>query len=189
MLIVEGPDRIGKSTLCALIAKHMSNACLGRPFTRGHHTRPGPDWLPMKWYPENVQKYKVQDRFHMSEAVYGELIRYGSLISADEYGAIDEVVEAKNGMIVLMFAEPDEYDKILTSRDCSKEWLTQDEMRKVNQAYHYIGTSGTMGIRGELVAPLVSTTVMIKSTVTVTQLNKAARKIAAEYTKRQQKKG
>src|SRR3954463_7179680 len=78
MLIVEGPDGVGKSHLCqALIKKWNSNPRKYSPWPVIYQSL---NQLPESWhhyksYLPYVTRTTVQDRFHLSELVYGTAVR------------------------------------------------------------------------------------------------------------------
>lgn len=67
MLIVEGADLAGKTTLCQQLLKSLPD------HVYSHYTRL-PDGHDGFWhYVQSASKYHVQDRFHLSEVVYARV--------------------------------------------------------------------------------------------------------------------
>ena len=79
MLIIEGSDLVGKTTLIKEICEQASER--GFPMIPQHFGLLPDNWDFEKDYHDYVSKRTVMDRFVLSEVVYGETLRYGSRIT------------------------------------------------------------------------------------------------------------
>lgn len=71
MIIIEGPDNVGKTTAAVTLCK-----LLGHKESEGHlrhMTKPGPTWDYHNDFINMVRPDVVQDRFHVGGLVYGYL--------------------------------------------------------------------------------------------------------------------
>lgn len=102
MLIVDGPDLVGKTTLCKRIVKEMN--LLGYPAVYTHFSR-----LPDAWdycwdYRPYVTRYAVMDRFHLSELCYGVVTRGHCKIVPSAWRLIESWLMAEASYQVLVNA-------------------------------------------------------------------------------------
>lgn len=67
MLIVEGTDNVGKTTLCRKLVSALEEH---GPWVYSHFTRLPKTWKFPSSYTPHVHRYIVRDRFHMSEIAY-----------------------------------------------------------------------------------------------------------------------
>lgn len=67
MLIVEGADGLGKTTLCKELCRRLAEY---GPWVYRHFTRLPECWDYPRDYAPHVTRHVVQDRFHMSEVAY-----------------------------------------------------------------------------------------------------------------------
>lgn len=100
MIIVEGPDGVGKTTLCKKLLSFLPT------HVYSHFTRL-PKEFDYHWgYAARVTPQVVQDRFHMSEIVYSRA--RGEPPGLDEFGykLVDARVRLMGGVIVVVTADP-----------------------------------------------------------------------------------
>ncbi len=116
MILTEGADGVGKTTLCESLAAEFGYDYL-------HFGKP--DSHPIDyWFREGLKDVKggtVIDRLHLSEEAYGAVYRNGSQLTDHQFWLLEGWLWARNTMIVL----------------CSTSW---DNMRvnqeKVKGEYH-----------------------------------------------------
>ena len=97
IIVLEGPDLAGKTTLARSLAGSLTNVEMLRqgPPPRGvdileHYLRPIQDWCyePMT----NRPRWLVLDRWHVGELFYGPLLRDKSLLTGQQADYIDMVL-------------------------------------------------------------------------------------------------
>lgn len=133
MIIVEGTDLVGKTTLCERLVQ-----CSSYPLKYKHLSRlPDTfhryyDYLPM------IRPVNVYDRFHMSEIAYVAARRekQGST-NPMWYSALDRSIIKAAGMIVIITV--DEY--LIRERWGRDEMYKQDVVLRANDAFLEIATS------------------------------------------------
>lgn len=83
MLIIEGSDAVGKTTLChelvAKLPRHMYS----------HLSRPAPKFNKYWDYVDRMNQYLVQDRYHLSEIVYAEMRGDKTDLTPEVYRLVD----------------------------------------------------------------------------------------------------
>lgn len=94
LIIVEGADKTGKTTLCNEISRKFG-------YTYHHFGAPGPD--PAKEYAEfliNLDKPAVCDRFYYGELVYGPLLRGKSLITKLQQTVLERLCRFQGAWLI-----------------------------------------------------------------------------------------
>lgn len=122
MIIVEGADLVGKTTLCKKLVERLPG------HVYAHFTRL-PDSFDRYWgYHERASRGIVQDRFHMSEVAYaamrGDLGSSG--LTPEVYRLVDARLRRLGCMTVLLVAEPE----LLERR------MREGEMYNISQILH-----------------------------------------------------
>lgn len=150
MLIVEGPDGVGKTTLCKKLLKGLPG------HVYAHFTRLPPGFDYHWGYADRASRRVVQDRFHMSELAYAKargerpmLDRHGyQLIDARLrlLGAVTVVVTASAELVASRWdnsqmysldatlAAAREYDRVLA--ECP--WVDVDVVLRCDQGDPYV---------------------------------------------------
>lgn len=127
MLILEGPDLVGKTTIC----KRLCEA-LPRHMYRHFGLLP-PDFNYFHDYEIHSGHYFVQDRFHMSELVYGTVCRGQTPITPNLYRFIDGMLMLKGAMTIVVCFED---TALLKERyKQRKEMFDEGQVLAVNSAY------------------------------------------------------
>lgn len=137
MIIIEGTDGVGKTTLAEKLAqelgwqyRHLSR--LPDSFHRFF------DYIPM------IKSGVVQDRFHMSEIAYchgrNEPIEIWKMQPA-YYIALDRMLISRGVTQVLITAD-EEFLREQFEKDKQDEMYKFDVIRRANEAYYEIATSG-----------------------------------------------
>lgn len=95
IVLLEGPDGAGKTTLGRLIEAEFN-----MPYV--HVSSPkGADVFTHHYLPAMQADNTVLDRLHWSEDVYGLINRGGSGLTAQEFGFIDGILHSKHAVVVL----------------------------------------------------------------------------------------
>lgn len=101
MLVVEGPDGVGKTTLCKRLLKELPR------HVYAHFTRL-PRGFDYYWgYADRMSRFIVQDRFHMSEWAYAAARMETPKLCEDGYRLVDANLRLLGGFTVLVTADPD----------------------------------------------------------------------------------
>ncbi len=97
MIIVEGPDKVGKSTL----VKALRRALPGWE-TRHHGVPPVAPFQYFGWFAAGSRPRVIVDRLPWSEYAYGATYRNGSELSAHQWRLLELTLLANNARIVLL---------------------------------------------------------------------------------------
>lgn len=140
MIIVEGPDGSGKTTLAKHLAAELAREYKRAPTLSSTH---GPDEAAMEWFEEEVghkpRHYNaVYDRgFFVSELIYN-LATPGRPLMADEarmFRGISQLVDA-DPIIIFCLPQWEISKRVIESdgRDRLEE-TSEDQLRKIHWAY------------------------------------------------------
>jgi hypothetical protein len=127
MLIVEGADLVGKTTLCDKLLELLAEegytyAHLG-PLPNGFNGFYG--------YIELIRRRAVQDRFVLSELAYRMMDDKPVCISPFHYKLLEAWMLPKSCFTVVVLAEPG----LITTRYREGELYTADEIERVNRVF------------------------------------------------------
>jgi hypothetical protein len=101
MIIIEGADGVGKTTLC----KKLLNSGRLDDHVYAHFTRL-PAGFDYHWgYAERMSPRVVQDRFHMSEIVYAAARGEASQLTPELYRLVDARLRLIGAYVVLVVAD------------------------------------------------------------------------------------
>lgn len=110
MLIVEGADCLGKTTLCKRLIQDLHT--IGIPATYSHLGKLPECWNYPASYKRLIRPCVVQDRFHMSEVAYREARGEDPRLTPWGYQLIDGWLRAVGAVIVVVLA----HDFVMHSR-------------------------------------------------------------------------
>lgn len=141
MLIIEGTDLVGKSTLAAKFLTRLNDTCK-RPHIYSHFSK-----LPASWdyfwnYLERASKNIVQDRFHLSEIAYAFTCRYHqgqTPLCHERYRIIDGLLRKLGSMTVVVTASDDWLEQQLEEKhEARGEMYNKELILKVNDTFKYL---------------------------------------------------
>lgn len=99
MLIVEGPDGVGKTTLCKKLLAGLPG------YVYSHFTRL-PRGFDYHWgYADRVSRYIVQDRFHLSEIIYSAARGEDTPLTPELYRLVDARLRLAGAYTLLVTAD------------------------------------------------------------------------------------
>lgn len=127
MLIIEGSDLVGKTTLCNTILKHDAFS----RYIYAHFTKL-PHRFDRLWgYVDRMSRFIVQDRFHVSEPVYAEVRGEVTELTRERYRVVDAYLRLMGGYIVVVTADED----LIRSRWRDGEMYSIDKVLKANRLF------------------------------------------------------
>lgn len=104
MIIIEGTDGVGKTTLAKKLITYRSNKLRMPPVYRHLGFLPG-NWDYYYDYVNRMDHHIVQDRFFLSEWVYGRVIRGGTPLSKEKIRDLFSDLINVGGLTVIVTAE------------------------------------------------------------------------------------
>lgn len=146
MLILEGSDLVGKTTLAKQLTKRLWDARM--PHVYSHFSRL-PDAFDRYWgYVERASRDVVQDRYHMSEIAYGvgrgDLGRLGdNTLTPERYRLVDAHIRAMGAYTVVLYSSEPQLLRDRYEREQAREMYDIDLVLRVNAWYE--GVSDHLG--------------------------------------------
>lgn len=137
MLIVEGSDLTGKTTLCRNLVK-MLNA-QGHPHIYRHLSRLPDAFNRYCGYEQASMTYSVQDRFHMSEPVYANMRGDETSLTPWLYRRVDAMLLLKGAFTVVMYAME---EQLIKDRWREGEMYDLEGVLQVNASFDRIANHG-----------------------------------------------
>lgn len=137
MLIIEGADCVGKTTLQKEFVKRLNAANM--PHVPHHLSRLPDSFDRYHGYKRLCNTTGVFDRFHMSEIAYQygrreELGSYG--LTTEKYRQVDGMLRLHGSYVVVLSMEPSDAPELLQQRwDQSREMYDQALVLHVNEWY------------------------------------------------------
>jgi len=139
MLIIEGPDMVGKTTLIKVLQQRLTT--LGYPVIPQHFGLLDDRWDFYGDYLKYVHATTIMDRFILSEVVYGLTLRNKSRISPEVYRLLDAHLRLNGSVTVVIRAEEDWFRDWLDRKfDESREVFDKSGIININSAFHDVLT-------------------------------------------------
>lgn len=131
MIVLEGPDLAGKSTLAEALFKRMVDS--RRYCSMVRHFTKVPAHFDKYWgYASCVQRDVILDRFHMSHVVYRHVEGAGHNLTPLRYELVDADITRVGGIVVVLAPPLD----VLRSRHTDRpEMYNLDHILKVGQEF------------------------------------------------------
>ena len=138
MLIIEGSDCLGKTTVAKKIVNKMMEK--GYPTIYSHMGRPNEQLFDFFLdYKKMINPYAVQDRFHL-----GGLAYHHNKITPQKLQIINSWIRSVGGMIVVLYAEDEQWYKQRLENDERGNLLPIVKMLDGNAFFRNFSTSGGM---------------------------------------------
>ena len=148
MLIIEGPDLVGKTTLISALVEHL-NRCRKR-----FKTNPGDILVDRFGLAEvddmedqvqaRARRWCIFDRCYPSEIIYGLRCREQSNISPMAVIRMNHMLAQKHGMVVIIYADEDAYERLIDLHHSRGENFNPEQCRRVNAAYRQLAKTGSI---------------------------------------------
>lgn len=138
MLIVEGADLVGKTTLCKELVKRLNE--LQHPHIYRHLSRLPNSFHRYYGYQSMAAIHSVQDRFHMSEPVYAAMRGDETPLTPWLYDQVDAMLLLKSAFTVVVYAINEDLIRSRWGRD---EMYDLESVLAVNASFDRIANHGT----------------------------------------------
>lgn len=132
MIIVEGPDLVGKTTLAKYLESAIANE-MGTGHVYQHLSKLPAGFDFISGHLALVNERSVWDRFHMSELVYSQALRGGISMHLEEYAFMDCAVRMSKGLVVLLTGSEELIRERHSQRD--DHMFTLEQILQVNEIY------------------------------------------------------
>lgn len=138
MLIIEGSDNLGKTTLAKKIVRRVSG--MGIPVVYSWMTRPNEQIFDFfKDYKKMINPCAVQDRFHL-----GGLAYHNDKIPLHRLQIINSWIRSVGGLIVVLYANDEKWYEKHIQADKRKSILSIEEMCAGNHFFKNYAKSGDL---------------------------------------------
>lgn len=134
MLIVEGSDCVGKSTLVNALCTELEYRNF--PAIPQHFGLLPKNWNYVIDYLPYINEHTVMDRFILSEVVYGTVLRNGPHITPWQYKFLDGQLRLNGSVTVALFMNTHSYSTWLEKEYARrKQAFNINDLVKVNEAF------------------------------------------------------
>lgn len=145
MIIIEGADNVGKTTLAQKLAELMARH-FGKQEWRAHYrhmTRPPPDFDHVSGYFEGVGSV-VQDRYHLGAIVYGMMLGRGGYPDAQGMRHVQRYLAWRGALVVVMTSNRDSLRERLR-KSTKQEMYEQGVILAANDCFRALSTQHNQG--------------------------------------------
>jgi hypothetical protein len=140
MIVIEGADLVGKTTLCEALLKDQRLSRAG--FVYQHLGRLSPNFDHWLDYDKLMGPCMVRDRFHMSEVVYAGVTDRPSSMCPEAYRVVDAKLRLLGALVVTCYVEPWTVEYRL--KRSPQEPFNLEQIQHVNASYRIVAHGGTL---------------------------------------------
>jgi len=134
MLLVEGPDMVGKTKFCDAVMEYAAKAYPNRPLARDKFGLAESDDM-VNACDKRMKPLVVCDRCWISEVVYGVALRGQPRITPAECLSITRKFNAVGGMLVVVWANGETYAELTRRHWARGEAFTESQCALVASVY------------------------------------------------------
>jgi len=143
MIIIEGTDLLGKTTLAHALVKALNDKELPHVY---QHLSKLPDCFDVYWgYIPLIRRHIVQDRFHLSRQAYGTVFNNQKLFNPMELSLLKGAL-AKVGAFVVLCTGTKEFIKSQWGRE---EMYDLNGVIKVNDVFYKMSSDHHIHLCGQ----------------------------------------
>jgi hypothetical protein len=139
MIIIEGADHLGKTTLAKAVAEKLG-------WKYFHHTKPRPKFSYFSEYLEQARPESVWDRYHLGAMVYGEWLGcHRTSLTPTRMGRISRFLQWQGAMIVIVYTSDHQWYENFLATDKKKEMFDVDTIMDANRCFGYLTAFPVIG--------------------------------------------
>lgn len=140
LIIIEGPDGAGKSTLAAeltqSITRHMAGESVEYRHTGVPSGHPLDEYLrPLTSYRPGSQRHVIIDRWHLGESVYPAIRNRATQLTWEVNWAIEAYLRRLGALLVLCHQSRAEYERVFAEPDRVADRWQLDELSLVEKLF------------------------------------------------------
>lgn len=156
MIVIEGPDLAGKTTLATALFKMISAESGRDPMVR-HFTKVTKTFDKFWGYKNCIQRDVILDRFHLSDVVYRAAQSERHDLTPFKYELIDAEITRVGGVVVVLVPSDelmeDRWNALPPSRT---EMYSLEQNLKIRALFEITATLGRVqNVDGEIYAPKI----------------------------------
>jgi hypothetical protein len=145
MIILEGTDNVGKTTMAQTLCEIVSERTgLPAPGLYGHMSRPPADFDHGGEYFRNV-RLGVQDRYHLGSIVYGRILGGGTFPHPRKMRVVQAYLRWMGCHVVIVTCQRDALRERLTKSVNREEMYRLDQILDAGDAYSALARSSNGG--------------------------------------------
>lgn len=144
MLIIEGPDGVGKTTAAQKLCKYTG-------WDYKHMSKPGPTFNHFLDYMRLAKEDAVWDRFHLGSLAYGAIIsKEGQDQNYERFRAVCRALDFFGVTTIIMYARESWWLRKRLSEDTREQMYDLEKIIAVNDVYRWMAeeASDTESFRG-----------------------------------------
>lgn len=130
MLIIEGGDLVGKTTVCKKLCSYLYLQKGG--YVYQHLSRLPSGFDRCKGYMALASRCSVRDRFHMSEIIYAKVRKENTALSPERYRLIDAHLRMLGAYTVVITAE----EELIKARSRDDEMYSMAQILRANEYFN-----------------------------------------------------
>lgn len=146
MLIFDGPDLVGKSTLVKQACERLN--ARGLMHMPMHLTRPPECWDACQGYVEKMSVHTVWDRFHLSQIAYRACDDHPSQLTPLKLDVVEAQLRLIGGYSCVVTAEPEVIERRHAER--GDDLYSLEHILRVNAVFRRMCTEHTFTMRCSL---------------------------------------
>ena len=138
MIIIEGADKVGKSTFANELLKLTG-------FEYRHMTKPPEDFDHVAGYMDGVAARVVQDRYHLGASVYGQMLGLGGFPTYQEMRIVQRYLRWQGAVVVILSCEDWRMEELLAADEVSEEMYDPATIRAANRGFRALTSCSNHG--------------------------------------------
>jgi len=156
MLIIEGPDRVGKSTFVKELIRRLGELNGGKEPGTDHFGLEDSALDTVDGYAPRIKPWTVSDRGWLSEVVYGEELRGHSNVTPNMRYILDGMQAAAGGFTVLVHARKNLYAHLLDLHWSDEEAFGKKDLAKAAARFQKIAEAPRFGVPANIMTVAVT---------------------------------
>lgn len=142
MIIVEGADGVGKTTLCKKLAVKIQEI-LKIDNAYRHMSKPADDFDHLAGYFREIGPH-AQDRFHLGSIVYGVMLRRGNAPTPQKMKLLQRYLRWQGAVVIVMYGSREWLHKQLIDSP-KPEMYSVDDILLANEGFAALATEHNRG--------------------------------------------
>lgn len=139
MIIVEGTDLVGKTTLAHRLVRAICATADGKAYY-SHLGVPPAAWDHAADYVDMMRQHVVQDRLYLSEVAYGKTVRGTTFLSREDVAWLDAQVIIRGGLHVIITADSAALEERFVKYG-EREVFTLTQIRGANEQFQHLAST------------------------------------------------
>lgn len=140
MLLIEGPDMTGKTTLAEKVRAALYG--MKKPVAAMKFGMESKGVMSVEHLRHRIHRWTVCDRMHPSEVIYALARGEKPRLSPADVITVGEMMTVKRGMTVVIYADDAAYERLIELHHDRGEDYSKEACRAVNKMYRTLARTG-----------------------------------------------